>query len=237
MIETSQRIADKTRVRAAVQLRTARIALALIVLTIVSGAAFFFFAGYLSSIDDANRQERASGRLESVLDRVGDVRTQLSEAEAERNELKKGSQPSGPLSQTQILADQNVEKIKLQLKILERQKGLVEVGTFTVSSDNFLSPTFFNTTASRILVVVLLIFLVKILSGIYIYSIRMAAHYEGVADAIELTQFGLNGSQLSAILSQITSDSLTFPGQSPLNESIVPEVIKALASLRSPPKL
>jgi len=79
--------------------------------------------------------------------------------------------------------EERIHDLRLLREKLINDNNVVENGK---NSSPVLSVQFINTTMTRILVISLLVFLVRILSNQYKYTMRMSSHFHSIADAIEL---------------------------------------------------
>lgn len=69
-------------------------------------------------------------------------------------------------------------------------------------------------TVTRVGVAIIVFFLVQILVTVFRYCLRLAAFYDGRADALELVQPGTDGNLLVALIPLLSPDALDF-GKSP----------------------
>jgi hypothetical protein len=88
-----------------------------------------------------------------------------------------------------------------------------------------------KSVSTRVMAVVLSIFLVQLLIGLYRYNTRMAAYYDGRRDAFELSQGG-NKEMLEVLVPLLGAETLDF-GKGPSSPvDRVVDIAKAIASKR-----
>lgn len=195
------------RARAGKLRRNALIVIILIGGVLVGGGVAFYFAGELASREHTQalaleRQNKASRMQRQIDDYNSRIEDNLEEINSLQRRIfqekfleKPDSSPGPVLSNLQTRLDQAFDRDGSLRKFLEtlnqQQLGLRE-GSDLASDQGLQVPpssygTLVSAIATRVGLIVLLLFLVRILVPLYRYSIRLASYYDARADALELT--------------------------------------------------
>ncbi len=165
---------ERLRARSARLRKTASVAVLLIVVALAAGLGLFFYAGEIT-----NRESQSINKEFAALG------VRLSELAREVN--RAGSDvPRLDTSSTITPSDETFafEKLTTALNDVrtDLQNARQQVFNPTDGSDRY---RLISTVSTRIGSVLILIFLVQILVGLYRYNIRLAAFYDARADALE----------------------------------------------------
>jgi hypothetical protein len=232
------------RQRAARYRTDSRLALAVILLSLVGGSAIFVGA-------DAIASRNFESEIQSL---VGEVRQLRSLAKDARDKFEKAQEPIARyMASLSDPSQRSAAEAKLQeLSAILRQSSYdfpVLDARLNIRTDGSIddeisrlidrrskesaTQTILSSLSTRIGSVLLLVFLVQILSGLYRYSARMAAHCESRADALVLDP-KVSARELAAALALLAPDYIDFgkAPESPLGEvrSILEKAIAASSS-------
>jgi hypothetical protein len=252
---TSQ-FADQLRKRAARLQARATLTLLLIIATTFAGVASFVTAerisadpvrvGYLEEIS------RGTAAIEEMSIRVGEIRDLTKQM---TEDPSPGTTMAGPNPAADVAAPSRFGTVVPPLgaaePLLQREDFPGQLSYLVRRADNLRAPVerwlttsrslgsalntggdtgrLLSSAATRLEVVILLIFLVQILVTLYRYNMRLAAHYNAQADALELASDGarLTYKDLMGLLSPQALDFGVAP-KSPLQD--VAKLIKAAAA-------
>ncbi|HVE72381.1 MAG TPA: hypothetical protein VNI54_13540 [Thermoanaerobaculia bacterium] len=202
--------------------RSAKFNLFLIVIALAAGLGLFVYAGELANRETQAMTREFAGlesRIEFLAREVGRVAKSVPKPDA--------SGKGAPSDATSVL-----EKVTVAVESLRRDVQNVQKQFF--QSDEHERYRLISTVSTRIGAVLMLIFLVQILVGLYRYNMRLAAYYDARADALEVASIGDSGLDVHELhqLTQLWSpDEIRFgkEPQSPIDVA-VEAARKALAS-------
>jgi hypothetical protein len=158
-----------------------------------------------------SRLARMEDEVKSLEDIAGEFRS-LSARSVEREYMRRGLDELAPMkrerdSQIRVVAEAE-EEIKAQTERLSAiQKRIVDAESHP-STPNW--GVFLTALTLRLGVSFILVFLVQILVGAYRYSLRLAAFYDGRADALKLSPNGVNTMPFAEAVRAFGGEKVSF---------------------------
>jgi len=180
------RVIDRLRDRASIHRHFALAYFVLIVLSLAIGAPLFVFAGSITARDGAALREQL--RWEAA----------FQEKHVEKIVAKSGAGEAGSDAWSESSAAEPIEVQPRLASITPQSPNENAAGTVVV---DYVA---LSTMVIRAGLVLLLVFVVQALAGLYKFSMRLASHYGARADALRMLESGDDERELERLIALLS---------------------------------
>lgn len=219
------------RQRANERRKLANIAIIFIILLVGTGISLFLFAGKIASNEAAETQKKSiEMRIDELRFEIKRMENELSEAEKSYISEIQGTEGTGKIGDGPAakLKEQYFENRKKEYEKRKLESGAeidtlrgklseLERSNIPLSLNKTETFQLISTIATRISIVILLLFLVKILLPLYRYNIKLSAYFDARADALEifrLKNIEIDENLLEKLTNNLSPDNVEW-GNSP----------------------
>lgn len=205
-------IVSSLRVRASRFRQVAFVALGVSVALLIIAIYLFLYASELSFKDSVNLLELKSIQIEQLNKQRTELNIELTKAQERYLSEIKGAGPTGlagmgPVSKQ---LQERMQYLEYQLKSMDEKLASEQSALSNGNRNEISMSQVITTSITRFIVLGTVIFLVQILINLYKYNMRVAGHYEAIADALALSEKPIEAESFSDIAELISPNKIDF---------------------------
>lgn len=205
-------IIKNLRVRASRFRSVAFIALGLSVALLIGAIYLFLYASELSFRDNVNLIELKSIQIQELNKQRNVLNLELKEAQERYLAEIRGTGGTGKLGAGPVAKLFKDRMIELDMQLSEMDSRIAsESKARNDGKQNAISMSqVITTSVTRLIVLGTVIFLVQILVNLYKYNMRVAGHYEAIADAMSISGTTISSESFVNIAELLSTNKIDF---------------------------